>query len=89
MPLSPTVLLDLTPTGVTINASATACLGAVVIRRVAGAEDSAGRKRLEREVLMGRLGSADEPAEFAAIVLDGRKVFRPANALRWRVSRTT
>jgi NAD(P)-dependent dehydrogenase (short-subunit alcohol dehydrogenase family) len=68
--------LELASTGVTINAIATAFFDVPVFRAATGADTPEGRKKVEAMVPMGRLGSTEEFAELAMMLLDGRNRFQ-------------
>lgn len=62
--------------GVTVNAIATNFLDAPSFLAATGAHDAERRAAIEASSPMGRLGSATELAEFAAVLLEGSSTFQ-------------
>ncbi|MCP3854095.1 MAG: SDR family oxidoreductase [Actinomycetia bacterium] len=62
--------------GVCVNAIGTNYMDFPGFIKASGADDPERRKRIEAQVPAGRLGTMDELAEFATVLLDGRSRFQ-------------
>jgi 3-oxoacyl-[acyl-carrier protein] reductase len=68
--------LEHAASGVTVNAIGTNYMDFSGFRKASGADDPERRAHIEQQVPMHRLGTMDELAEFAAVLLDGRSRFQ-------------
>jgi NAD(P)-dependent dehydrogenase (short-subunit alcohol dehydrogenase family) len=68
--------LEHASSGVTINAIGTNYMDFPGFLQATGADDPARRAKIEEQVPMKRLGTMNELAEFAAVLLDGRSRFQ-------------
>ena len=62
--------------GVTVNAIGTNYLDFSGFIKASGADDPERRAKIEAQVPLRRLGTLEELAEFAAVLLDGRSRFQ-------------
>jgi 3-oxoacyl-[acyl-carrier protein] reductase len=68
--------LEVAPAGVVVNAIGTNFMDFPGFHAASGTDDPARRAKLERRVPVRRMGTMDELAEFAAVLLDGRSRFQ-------------
>ena len=68
--------LEYARSGVTVNAIGTNFMDFPGFIKANRAEDPEGRKRVEQQVPMRRLGTMEELAEFTVVLLDGRTRFQ-------------
>lgn len=68
--------LEMAPTGVVVNAIGTNFMDFPAFHAASGTDDPAKRAKLEQRIPVRRMGTMEELAEFAAVLLDGRSRFQ-------------